>query len=169
MYQITKLCKVRLKNGIAGLISIHPENFFMLKRYVFFNTFSTQLEIFNTPSNFWKFQGVLKTMLKITRHVENHIENFKVCWKPCQNHCDVTVTWPFQCILYRTKRVKVKIRLSLKAIRFMWCYMCSLVEILYMLEEKLGLFVGNSCIISMLQTFFDSRLLWTLSIFFQIQ
>ena len=64
----------------------------------------------------WKFQGILKTVLKITRCVENHIKNFQVCWKPCRNHDDVTMTWPFQYILYRTKRVKIKLRLSLKAI-----------------------------------------------------
>ena len=38
----------------------------------------------------WKFQGILKTMSKISRYVENCVKNFKVCWKPC---------WKFQGVL----------------------------------------------------------------------
>ena len=87
----------------------------------------------------WKFQGILRIMSKISRHIENCVENFKVCWKPCQNHNDVTMTWPFQYILYKTKRVKIKTEIIIESNMFIWCYICSLVEMLCVLEEKTGL------------------------------
>ena len=46
----------------------------------------------------WKFQSVLKIMVKIPRHVENHVENFKACWKLC---------WKFQGRLKKCWKSKV--------------------------------------------------------------
>ena len=40
-------------------------------------------------------ENVLKTMSKISRHVENHAEILK----HAENHHDMTVMWPFSSIL----------------------------------------------------------------------
>ena len=78
-----------------------------------------------------KFTYVMKYVKSC---VENHVKNCEVCWKPFQKHCDVTMMWPFQYILYKTKRVKLKTRTE--GNRFIGCYMCSLVKILCVLKDK---------------------------------
>ena len=42
--------------------------------------------------------------------------------------------------------------------RFLWSFMCSLAEIVCFLEEKLGLFVGNSYMLCMLQKIFEFKI-----------
>ena len=78
----------------------------------------------------WKpcqiFQSVLKTMLKISRHVENNVKNFKVCQKsPWRDPSLIAVT-------------KIKSDIINEDYRSLWCYMWSVIEILYGLEEKIG-------------------------------
>ena len=58
---------------------------------------------------------------------------------PHLNQYDVTVTWLFQHILYRTKRVEIKTNIIIEDNRFICCYICFWVEILCVLEGKIGL------------------------------
>ena len=52
---------------------------------------------------------------------------------------DVAMMWLFEYMLYRTNRVKIKTDIINKDNRFLWCSMCSLVEIFCVFEEKIGL------------------------------
>ena len=49
----------------------------------------------------------------------------------------------------------------------LWSCMCSLIEILWVLEEKIGL--GNSSMMCLLQKFLNLTHLWTFFIFYQTE
>ena len=72
----------------------------------------------------WKFQGMLKTMSKISKCVKNH-------------H-DMTAMWPFPSILKHNRVIKIKSDIINEDYRSLWCYMWSVIEILCGLEEKIG-------------------------------
>ena len=81
--------------------------------------------------------------------VENHVKYFKVCWKPCWKFqglgrtAEKGITWPWCDLLktYFTELIQLKYKLILW-IKTMGCCglaMCSLIEILWVLEEKISL------------------------------
>ena len=75
----------------------------------------------------------------------------------------------FQSILYKMKVITIESDYINGDSGSLSDYMCSIVETLCVIKKKLGYFLGNSCIICILQIFWDLTLLWTFSIFFQIQ
>ena len=52
---------------------------------------------------------------------------------------DVTVMWPFEKIFHRTNTVKISTDIMTKDNGMLWSCMCSLIEILWVLEEKISL------------------------------
>ena len=57
----------------------------------------------------------------------------------CRKRHDVTVTWPFENIFHRTNTVKINTDIINKDNGMLWSCMCSLIEILWVLEEKISL------------------------------
>ena len=111
----------------------------------------------NTKSRVLKFNNVMN---HVENCVENHVKNFKMCWKPCwkfQGMLKVTMTWPLRDPFHQFWNIITVIKIKSDSInedyRSLWGYMSSLIEILCVLQGKLGLFVGNSCMICMLRKF----------------
>ena len=77
--------------------------------------------------------------------VEDHVKYFKVCWKPYWKFqglgrtAEKGMTWPFENIFHRTNTVKIKTDIMDKDNGMLWSCMCSLIEILWVLKEKISL------------------------------
>ena len=81
--------------------------------------------------------------------VEDHVKYFKVCWKPYWKFqglgrtAEKGMTWPLRDLLktYFTELIQLKYKLILwiKYNGMLWSCMCSLIEILWVLEEKISL------------------------------
>ena len=94
----------------------------------------SKVEFWNSPMLWTILKTVLKTMSKISKHVENQVK----ISKHAKNHHDVTVTWPFSSILKHNNSIKSDI--INEDYRSLWCYMSSLIEILCVLAGKIGFF-----------------------------
>ena len=121
-----------------------------------------------------KFQGMLKTMLKISRCVENHFKNFKACWKPCyklQSVSKITMTWPLHDHFHQFWNIITVIKIKSDIINEDYRSLCATCQVwlksCVLLKRKLGLFVGNSCMICMLQKICFSTL-WTFLFSFKL-
>ena len=121
----------------------------------------SKVEFWNSLSYEPLWTIVLKTISKISRHVENHVKNFKACWNivfkmhyrfqhmlkfsfqhalqisTCMRQksplCD-----PFHQFWNIIAVIKIKSDIINEDYRSLWCYMWSVIEILCGLEEKIG-------------------------------
>ena len=90
MYNLRKLYIIWLKTGIAGLISIHPENFFVLNHYIIFK-YTLKFSIwFSTHLQFWT---EFSTCLKIFHTVFNMPWNFQNGFSTCFQHITYLKIW----------------------------------------------------------------------------
>ena len=81
--------------------------------------------------------------------VENHVKYFKVCWKPCWKFqglgrtSEKGMTWLWRDLLktYFTELIQLKYKPDImdKDNGMLWSCMCSLIEIMWVLQEKISL------------------------------
>ena len=140
---------------IFNNLSQHAFNIIFSMHYRFQNTEIFNLLFQHAFNMHYRFQRILKFSTCYFKMFSMHFKHiihlcyepcWKLCWKPCQkisecveNHCDATMMWQFENILYIYKVVKIKTDIINKDNSLFWSCMCSWVEILCVVEEKMRL------------------------------
>ena len=106
----------------------------------------------------WNFQNAFSRCFQHISNKKNHLcyePHWKLCWKPCQKFqgmlktmskfqsmSKITMTWPlcdpFHQFWNILTVIKIKSDIIYEDYRSLWCYMSSLIEMLWVLAGKIG-------------------------------